>query len=204
MKFEINRLPFNFNWHLLSNNKIMKKFKLLYLLILPFVILSCDFLDKFDHFGVGNTFEESFTVNTPPGPAETFSGSVDFAASDDSTIGDNLGENMEEFDITKISLRITKYTGDVSVFANGDFTFSYNGLVVGVPVAIDNLIFSQAESTGQEFILPLTSGTYKDIKAAYLNNQPITITIAGVCSASETDVEIEFTMYMEIAATIKN
>lgn len=203
MKFEINRLPFNFNWHLLSNNKIMKKFKLLYLLILPFVISSCDFLDKFDHFGVGNTFEESLTVNTPPGPAETFSGSVDFAASDDATLGDNL-QDIQEFDITKISLRITKYTGDDSVFANGDFTFSYNGLVVGVPVVIDNLIFSQAESTGQEFILPLTSVTYKGIKEAYLNNQPITITIAGVCSASETDVEIEFTMYMEIAATINN
>lgn len=203
MKFEINRLPFNSKWHLLPNNKIMKKFKLLYLLILPFVISSCDFLDKFDHFGVGNTFEESLTVNTPPGPAETFSGSVDFAASDDATLGDNL-QDIQEFDITKISLRITKYTGDDSVFANGDFTFSYNGLVVGVPVVIDNLIFSQAESTGQEFILPLTSVTYKGIKDAYLNNQPITITIAGVCSASETDVEIEFTMYMEIAATINN
>lgn len=203
MKFEINRLPFNSKWHLLPNNKIMKKFKLLYLLILPFVISSCDFLDKFDHFGVGNTFEESLTVNTPPGPAETFSGSVDFAASDDATLGDNL-QDIQEFDITKISLRITKYTGDDSVFANGDFTFSYNGLVVGVPVVIDNLIFSQAESTGQEFILPLTSVTYKGIKEAYLNNQPITITIAGVCSASETDVEIEFTMYMEIAATINN
>ena len=30
------------------------------LLIVAFT--SCDFLEKFDHFGAGNTFDESFTV----------------------------------------------------------------------------------------------------------------------------------------------
>ena len=181
----------------------MKKFKLLYFLILPFAFASCDFLDKFDHFGVGNTFEGSFTINAAAGDSDSFSGSVEFAASDDATIGDNL-QDIQEFEVVKISLRITEYTGDNSVVANGEFTISSNGLVVGTPVIVDNLNFSQVANLEQELILPLSAGTYNDIKEAYLNNQTLTITAEGDLSASETSVEAEVTIYMEISATIGN
>ena len=181
----------------------MKKINLLYILILPFVISSCDFLEKFDHFGVGNTFEESFVIEASAGDGDTFSGSVEFSAQDDATIGDNLA-NIEEFDVTKISLRITKYTGDPTVVANGEFTVASNGLVVGTTVAITNLNFSDLASSEQELILPLSASTFSAIKEAYLNNQTLTVTAEGDISKSDTDVEAEVTIYMEVSATISN
>lgn len=173
----------------------MKKSNLIYLLILPFIFASCDFLDKFDHFGVGNTFEESFAVSVPAGSQQTYSGSVSFDASDDATLEENL-DNIREFNVTSISLRITKTTPN-AVTANGSFSITSEGTPVGDPVDV-NLDLSSDE----EVILPLTSSTFDAIKDAYLANQKITITAAG--SVTDTPIDVEFTVYMSIEATIDN
>ncbi len=173
----------------------MKKSNLIYLLILPFIFSSCDFLDKFDHFGVGNTFEESFQVSVPAGSVSSYAGSVSFDASDDATLEENL-ENIREFEVTSISLRITKTTTN-TVTADGSFAITSDGAPVGDPVTV-NLDLSSEE----EVILPLSTSTYRAVKDAYLAHQKITIAVAG--SVSETPIDVEFTIYMAIEATIDN
>lgn len=173
----------------------MKKPNLIYLLILPFVFSSCDFLDKFDHFGVGNTFEESIAISVPEGTIQSYSGSVSFDASDDATLEENL-DNIQEFEVISISIRVTKTTPH-AVTAEGSFSITSQGAPVGDPV---DLIIDL--SSDEEVILPLSSTTFRAIKDAYLANQAITITAAG--SVSDTPIDIEITVYMAIEATIKN
>lgn len=173
----------------------MKKSNLIYLLILPFIFSSCDFLDKFDHFGVGNTFEESFAISVPEGITQSYSGSVSFDASDDATLEENL-DNIREFEVISISMRVTKTTPN-TVTAEGSFSITSQGAPVGDPVQLTLDL-----SSDEEVILPLSPATFRAVKDAYLANQKITITAAG--SVSETPIDIEITVYMAIEATIDN
>lgn len=184
----------------------MKKLKFTYLLILPFIILSCNTLNKFDHFGVGNTFDESFIVDIPFSENMTFSGSVEFAASDDDTIGDNI-DDIEEFKVTQISVKISDFNGNPEAVANGHFFITSNtpngDIPVGEPISISNLIFSEVYNTDQLLELDLTPATFIAIQEAYLNNQTLTVQAVGDVTEATEDLEIEFTVYMSIEATIR-
>lgn len=184
----------------------MKKPFLLYLLIIPFIISSCDFLDKFDHFGVGNTFEESFEISVPGGTAGSFSKTVEFSVTDDATVSDNLdNNNIQEFEVIRISLKITDYSsGDNDVIVNGELAITSNGFVVGEPVSIDNLNLSQAYNNDEELVLVLSSAHLNDIKEAYLGGTPLVLETSGSTTGSSVDIEAELTVYMSIEATISN
>ncbi len=173
----------------------MKKSKFIYLLILPLIIFSCDTFDKFDHFGVGNTFEESFEVKVPEGSITTFEGSASFDASDDSTLNDNI-DAITQFEVTRISMKITK-VASTKIMAEGEVSITSDGVPVGDPVSM-NLDLSSDE----EVLLAITPATFEAIKKAYLDKQKIKITASG--SVSDTPIDVEFTIYMSIEATIQN
>jgi len=180
----------------------MKKVNLLYLLILPFAFASCDnFLDKFDHFGIGNTFERSFNINVNPADVSSYTGFVSFDASDDATLDDNL-DNIKEFDIESISYKITGFSGDKDAVANGMVKITSEGVDVGTSVAIGNVNFFDLNAESTEMELPLTQATYDGIKDAYLKNQKIKIEMSGDYIVSEP-TEVEFTIYMTIEALIE-
>jgi len=178
----------------------MKKINFLYLFILPFVFTSCDFLEKFDHFGVGNTFERSFDINVNPTDLNTYTGFVSFDASDDATLDENL-DDIKEFDIENIRYKITGFSGDDIAVANGTVKITSEGDVVGTSVTIGNVNFSDLYAEGTEMKLPLTQATYNAIKDAYLSKQKIKIEISGDYVVSEP-TEVEFTIYMTVEALI--
>jgi len=178
----------------------MKKSKFVYLLILPFVIFSCSSFDKFNQFGIGNTFDESFTV-TVPMSNQSFEGFVEFAASDDETIKDNI-DNITAFEVTQISVKITNYSGNSEAVANGGFSVESEGVSVGDPVEISNLNLAQLYASQEYLALPLTNSTYSAIKEAYLANQTLTVTTNGGITGATEILEIEFTIFMSIEATI--
>lgn len=182
----------------------MKKPFVLYLLIIPFIISSCDFLEKFDHFGVGNTFEESFEIGIPAGAGGSFAESVEFSVSDDATISDNI-EHIQEFEVNRLSLKVTKYdNGDPNVIVNGILTVRSNGFDVGETIVIENLNLSQLYDNDEEVVLLLSDNHLNDIKEAYLGGTPLTFVASGDVSESTTDVVAEITIYMSIDATISN
>jgi hypothetical protein len=175
----------------------MKKSNLIYLLVLPFIFSSCDdFFGKFDHFGVGNTFEESFSVSVNANDQTSYAGSVSFDASDDATLDENI-DKISQFEVNRISVVITSFTGDPSTIASGSFTITSEGQPVGTPVSLDLNLNSE-----EEVVLPFTDATFRAIKDAYLEKQKITITAEG--SVSSAPIEVEFTVYMTIEATIDN
>ena len=179
----------------------MKKLNLLYLLILPFVFSSCDFLDKFDHFSAGNTFEQTFEIEVEPGNSNSYSESTTFSVEDDATISDNIGD-IESFDVNDISYKITNFSGDALATADGNITISAEGRTIGDPVSISGLSFSDLYNTGEEMSLPLTNATLIAIQDAYLNGDVLTITAEGSYLVEET-TKVEFTIYMSIEALIK-
>jgi len=181
----------------------MKKLNFSYLLILPLVIFSCSTFEKFDYFGIGNTFQESFEVDIPFSSNMSFFGSVEFSASDDPTIQDNI-DNIQEFEVTQISLKITNYSGNPEAVANGNFMITSNGNSVGDAVQISNLNFAQLFASEELMELPLTQATYDAIKTAYLANQTLTIEASGEISGATESLQIEFTMYLSVEATIGN
>ena len=178
----------------------MKKLNSLYLSILLFAFLSCDFLDKFDHFGVGNTFERSFIINVDPNDVNTYSGFVSFDASDDATLDENL-DNIKEFDIENIRYKITGFAGDDVAVANGTVSITSEGEQVGTSVTFENVNFSDLYAEDMEMMLPLTQATYAAIKEAYLSKQKIEIEVSGDYIVREP-TELEFTLYMTVDALI--
>lgn len=175
----------------------MKKSVLLFLFTLPFILTSCDFLEKFDHFGVGNTFEKSFEISVPEGTTSSYEGSVIFQASDDATIDDNLN-NIQEFEVNKISVKVTSFEGDPTATAVGHFEIRGDGnQLIGTPLSL-NLDLNSDE----EVELELLPSTLASIKDAYLNKEKIRVTANG--SVSSTPIDVEITIYMTIEATISN
>ncbi len=181
----------------------MKKLNFIYLLILPLVIFSCSTFDKFDYFGIGNTFQESFIVDIPYNNNMSFFGSVEFAASDDATIADNIN-NIQEFEVTQISLKITNYSGNPEAVGNGSFMVTSNDSNIGDAVQVENLNFAQLFASEELMELPLTQATYDAIKIAYLANQTLTVEASGDITGATEDLQVEFTIYMSIEATIGN
>lgn len=181
----------------------MKKPFLLSLLVIPFLISSCDFLEKFDHFGVGNTFEESFEIDIPANTGGSFAESVEFSVSDDATISENI-QNIQEFEVNRISLKITEYTGDDNVIVNGLLITKSNGFEVVDPVLIENLNLSQAYENDEEVVLVLSDNQLDDIKEAYLGGTPLLLEATGSVSESTSAINAEITLYMSIDATISN
>ena len=178
----------------------MKKINFLYLLILPFVFTSCDFFSKFDHFSAGNTFEESFSVAVTPGISDSFSNSVEFAVTDDSTISDNINE-IESFDVNEISYKITDFNGDEFATAQGEITITSAGRPIGDPVSISEN-FGDLYASGGEMSLPLTNGTLTALKEAYLNNETLSINVSASYLVNKKTT-FEFTVYMSIEALIQ-
>ncbi len=182
----------------------MKKLNFIYLLILPLVIFSCNIFEKFNYFGIGNTFEESFEVDIPYNEDNmSFFGSVEFAASDDATIEDNIN-NIQEFEVTQISLKITNYIGNPEAVANGNFMVTSDNNNVGDAVQVDNLNFAQLFASEELMELPLTQATYDAIETAYRANQTLTVEASGDITGAREDLQVEFTIYMSIEATIGN
>ncbi len=173
----------------------MKKSKFVYLLILPFVIFSCSSFDKFDHFGVGNTFEESFEVVVPEGTVTSFEGAASFDASDDKTLEDNI-DNISAFEVTRLSLKITKVNA-TKVMAEGQVNITSDGKAVG-----DAINMNLDLSSDKEVVLEVNPNTFAAIKEAYLSKRKIKVTASG--SISDTPIDVEFTIYMSIEATIEN
>ncbi len=184
----------------------MKNLKASYLFILPLFIFSCSTFEKFDHFGVGNTFDKSFIVNIPLSEQMTFSGSVEFAASDDNTIGDNV-DNIEKFKVTQVNVKISDYKGNPEAVTNGNFFITSNtpdgDVPVGDPATISNLNFEEVYNADQLLELDLTPATFIAIQEAYLANQTLTVQAVGDITGATEDLEIEFTIYMSIEATIR-
>ncbi len=181
----------------------MKKLKFIGLFILPMLIFSCSTFEKFDQFGVGNTFDESFTVNIPQNSNMAFSGTVEFAASDDAIISDNLSD-IQEFEVTQIGFKITNYVGNPEAVASGSFATTSDNINVGDSVMFSNLNFAQIFASEELMVLNLTSSTYDAIKTAYLNNQTLAVDVTGDIAGATEDLQIEFTVYMSIEATIGN
>ncbi len=176
---------------------VMKNKIIILLISLPFLFSSCDgFLDKFDHFGVGDTFEASFDVDLKSSEPGDFEGSVSFDATDDAVLDENL-DNIDEFEVTRIGLQITSFDGVAGAMATGFVSISSNGENIGEPVALSIDLNSDAEME-----LPFTSGTFDEIKQAYLDNKVIEITGSG--SISDVPAKVEFTIYMTVEATIRN
>ncbi|VAW26238.1 hypothetical protein MNBD_BACTEROID06-269 [hydrothermal vent metagenome] len=173
----------------------MKKLNFIYLLILPLVIFSCSIFEKFNYFGIGNTFEESFTVVVSEGNITSFEGSASFDASDDATLEDNIG-NITEFKVTRISLRITK-VAPASIMATGEVYITSEGDSIGNPVNMNIDL-----SSGEDIELDITPATFAAIEKAYLEKQKIKITAAG--AVSDTPIDVEFTIYMSVEATIQS
>ncbi len=178
----------------------MKYPNFIYLFIL-LTVFSCSTFEKFDHFGIGNTFEESFEVDIPFSNNMSFLGSVEFAASDDATIQDNI-DNIQEFEVTQISLKITNYVGNSGAVGNGSFMITSNGNSVGDAVQVSNLNFTQLFASEELMELPLTQATYNAIETAYRANETLTIEASGEISGATENLQIEFTVYMSIEATI--
>jgi len=151
--------------------------------------------DKFDHFGIGNTFEESFAVVVPEGSRTSFEGSASFDASDDATLDENI-DAISEFEVTRISIKITK-VASTKIMAIGEASITSESENVGDPVSV-NLDLSSDE----EVVLDITPSTFKAIKKAYLDKQKIKITVSG--EVTDTPLDVEFTIYMSIEATIQN
>jgi hypothetical protein len=170
-------------------------------MLLPLVIFSCNTFDKFDHFGIGNTFKKSFTVNIDPNNNLSFAKSVEFAASDDEVIENNI-DNINKFKVTQISLSIEKYIGNNEAKANGYVRFQSGGKNIGDSVKIENLNFKQLFDSKKRLVLPLTEATYSAIKNAYLTNETIIITSNGAVDSVTEILEIEFGIFMTIEATI--
>ena len=52
--------------------------------------------------------------------------------------------------------------------------------------------------------LPLTQATYDAIETAYRANQTLTVEASGDITGAREDLQVEFTIYMSIEATIGN
>ena len=173
------------------------KTKLL-ILLLPLAFVSCDFLDKFDHFSAGSTFDKSFTVNV--GASETsFSGSAEFNATDDETISENI-DRINDYKLKKLSFKITSYDGPSGATGSGQFSFSSLGSLLGSPIAVSNVNFGQLQASGDEVEVPLTDEVVLAVRDAYLNNQTITVEAGG--EVSDSPITMEFTVYMSIEARV--
>lgn len=171
----------------------MKKSNLLCLLILPFVFASCDFLDKFNHFGMGNTFEETFSISVSDGE-QSFSEDVSFDASDDATLEENF-DKISHFEVTRISIRITSFEGDPTTMADMVVSITSKGETVGEPFAVPSFNLNSEE----EILLDLSDPNFRAIEDAYLTNRTITMIATGLIS--NTPVEVDFTVYMTVEAT---
>ncbi len=181
----------------------MKYPNFIYLFIL-LTAFSCSTFEKFDHFGIGNTFEESFEVDIPLSNNMSFLGSVEFAASDDATIQDNIDKNnIQEFEVTQISFKINNYVGNSGAVGNGSFMITSNGNIVGDAVQVSNLNFTQLFASEELMELPLTQATYDAIETAYRANETLTIEVSGEIFEATENLQIEFTVYMSVEATIK-
>ena len=168
------------------------------LLIVAFT--SCDFLDKFDHFGAGNTFDESFTVTVDENDPD-FTGTVEFAATDDETIKENI-DRISDYKLNKLSFVIDSYNGPSSSVGNGQFSFSSLGTPVGSPIVISNVNFAQLAASGEEFEIPITDAFVLAVGEAYLNNQTLTVEASGSISDLTEAASFDFTVYLSIEARI--
>ncbi len=178
----------------------MKKSNLFYLLLLPFLFTNCN-TDKFDHFGVGNTYEKSFVVTVPADAStNSFTGNTSFSADDDSTIKDNL-ENITDFDVTRVSLKITKFDGDPTTIGNGSVLITANSVELSSVNLVD-LNFASMAQSGDELLLPLDEQDIIAINNAYLAGQTLMLEANG--SVNNVGFTAEFTIYVSIEASIQN
>lgn len=178
----------------------MKKSNLIYLLLFTVFFTSCD-TDKFNHFGVGNTFEKTFTVALPADATDnSFSGTVSFSAADDATIEDNL-PNITDFNVTRVSLKINSFNGASGTIGNGTARATANSVELSSINLVD-LDFAAMAQSGEELILPLNQQDIIAINNAYLAGQTIDFTASG--SVNKKGFTVEFSMFVSIEATINN
>lgn len=179
----------------------MKKHNLIYLFILPLFFIGCSNFDKFDHFGIGNTFEQSFDVKVPDGSVTTFEGNASFAATDDEIIQENI-DNISEFEVSRLSLKITR-VAPTSILAAGSISITTVDPISSAIIPVgDPININMDLSSDEEIELLMNLPTLEAVKTAYLGNQEINVTASG--SVSETPIDVEFTIYMSIEATIQN
>lgn len=179
----------------------MKKLSIFSLVLIPVVLLSCDFLDKFDHFSAGNTFEQSFSVTVDENDP-SFSGSVEFAATDDETINENI-DKISDYKLDKLSFTIDSYNGPSNSAGNGQFTFASLGTTLGSPIVVSNVNFSELAASGVELEVPLTDEIVLAVRNAYLNNQTITIEASGEITNLTEPATFDFTVLMSIEARVE-
>ena len=180
----------------------MKKLPLYLVAIIPLVILaSCDFLEKFDHFTAGSTFSESFNVTVDQNDPD-FVGSVEFAATDDETIKENI-DKISDYKINKLSFIVDSYNGPSNSTGSGQFSFSSLGTQIGSTVSVSNINFGQLAVSGQEVEIPLTDDIIVAVRDAYLGGNPVKIDASGELTNLTEPATFEFTVYMSVEARVE-
>ena len=162
------------------------------LVVTGFTFTACDEIDDLTSVDFTSSLSDQFNLSFDESSEEAIDESLTFDLADNNSVSKYLNK-LKEVDITKITYRVTKYSGDENL--NLNVGFYVNGSAV-VPVTNYNL----KSELGNEFEIT-DPAILKTISTTLLSKKQVTLQLKGnYNSKSAATAELYVTVYFDATA----